>query len=71
MADSQPSRQPSLVIPPDGGRSLAAWGGTLVFKLEGSNTGGTLSGFEEFYTRFSELSAVGGTADPRRQPTVT
>jgi quercetin dioxygenase-like cupin family protein len=34
---------PILVIPPDAGRSVAAFGTTAVFKLEGCHTGGALS----------------------------
>lgn len=38
-----PAPQPAvLVIPPDQGRTLAAFGSTGVFKLEGTHTAGTL-----------------------------
>jgi quercetin dioxygenase-like cupin family protein len=38
-----PSRTPSvLVIPPEGGQSITAFGSTAIFKLTGNDTGGAL-----------------------------
>jgi|1185.fasta_scaffold155187_3 hypothetical protein len=65
-----------VVVPPDGGQPIAAFGSTAVFKLSGRETGGALclavaetpqgEGFEEFYARCGEVFSEGGPPDRQR-----